>query len=171
MYYFRYNERRNQRSITMYNDNEMKRELSFILYHIYNEYLIIDDIGLSVNGLFYYSRRENHFGTDIFNALLYRLADKNQNFTEIKGWLSLRDACNGNWKKSISFYYDFPKWVDVSLGYLLEFHLFNNEDYTNEIILSSDKQERSIQINAFIKCHTSSQLSASFSYIVFKSTP
>lgn len=80
-----------------------------------------------------------HLGTEILNAALWELYS-NWNYipSKINGRLSNVDAKNGNWKKSIPFYFHFPNYLHEKLPYYLSFHLYSDRERTNEIVIPQD---------------------------------
>ncbi len=137
--------------------------VSFIEYSLHNSILHIITIERSA-----YARRcyscDFHFGTDIFNALLLYLEENNIKIDKITGKLSYYDTVNKNWNISIPFYVDFSCYLDTRLPYVLSFRLFSNSDYTHEIIVPSDWNDRYLFIKDFTAKHNRSCSGASFCY-------
>lgn len=92
------------------------------------------------------------------------LKDTDEKFNRITGNLSCADANNKNWYNSIPFYADFNQWLNQVLGYTLRFHLYQNDNYTNELLLSPNRYERQTQIEKFTDEHM--HTNASFCYEV-----
>lgn len=130
-------------------------EVASITYNIIGSTIYIDNIQKSTYACRKYGNNY-HFGTIIFNELLKYIKNNCYCITDIKGTLSFFDAEN-NWIDSIPFYFNFPNYIDDSLKYKLEFHLFNKDNYTSEILLPIDIEE-------FIKEHINTKSDASFCY-------
>ena len=81
-----------------------------------------------------------------FNELLRYIIEQEIMITKITGKLSYFDAYNNNWADSIPFYQDFTKYVDHSFDCSLQFHLFDKEDYSSEVLLPTDRLERRLFI-------------------------
>lgn len=128
--------------------------------HIEDIYTRISDFECSIN----YSRI--HAGTVIFNQVLLQLNREKNNINKITGMLSCVDAYNRNWHKSIPFYADFNLHLHEDLPYQLEFHLFSDSYYENEVDLPTDQSDRKIFIKIFSEEHIKSNTWASFKYDV-----
>lgn len=66
---------------------------------------------------------------------------------------------NGNWKKSIPFYHNFPKYLESRLPYILTFGIIDEDSY----IIPTDKYEN---IDKFMEEYTGEDLK--FFYVVKK---
>lgn len=78
---------------------------------------------------------------------------------KITGTLAYTDSFNGNWKKSIPFYRNFPKYLEARLPYTLTFGITDKDGY----VIPSDKYE---DIDEFMKEYTGEDLK--FFYVVTK---
>lgn len=156
-----------QRFIT---DTEVKlcngnHTLSYILYYVDNSCLYIQDICLTIYGRECSSKYSTvHIGTDNFNILLLHLNKRGIGINKIRGSLSTVDASKKNWKKSIPFYADFNLHLHKDLPYQLEFHLFSDSYYKNQVELPADRTERRLFIEKFTEEHIKSNSWAAFQY-------
>lgn len=151
-----------------FNGVEMQDEkgmLCFIEYTINNSTLHIVNIERTCLSRYRYSY-DYHFGTNILNALLLHLYQKDVMINRITGILSYFDTVNNNWHDSIPFYADFSIYLDKRLPYKLRFHLFADASYTNEVDIPSDWNERNTFIKSFTESHNKALASASFCYDV-----
>lgn len=158
----RHNAFKNSLTIELHNNKHL---LGFIQYSVVNSCLHIENIYTTSYGQecsFKYSNI--HVGTYIFNNLLLHLNEKKLDIKKITGTLSSVDAYNRNWQKAIPFYTDFNLHLHKGLPYQLEFHLFSNLNYKNEVELPANQSNREIFIEKFIEEHIKSNSGASFQY-------
>lgn len=162
MFFYKY-KKTGTLSISMIDEDE--NEVAYIDYSINEATLHIIGIERTPHA----NRRYNsnkHFGTCVFNELLRYIIEQEIMITKITGKLSYFDAYNNNWADSIPFYQDFTKYVDHSFDCSLQFHLFNKENYSSEVLLPTDRLERRLFIKEFIKNHIDKKQDASFCYEV-----
>lgn len=104
--------------------------------------------------------KQEHLCTELLNAMLYDILCKWDIIPEkITGTLAYTDSFNGNWKKSIPFYRNFPKYLEARLPYTLTFGITDKDGY----VIPSDKYE---DIDEFMKEYTGEDLK--FFYVVTK---
>ena len=104
--------------------------------------------------------KREHLCTELINAMLYDIFYRWDIIPEkITGRLVCTDSYNGNWKKSIPFYRNFPKYLESRLPYTLTFGITDKDGY----IIPSNKYE---DIDEFIKEYTEEDLK--FFYVVTK---
>lgn len=78
-----------------------------------------------------------HLGTEILSdAIIDTVYRREVPVTEIYGYLVTPDKNNGNWKKSIPFYIDFPSYFKA---FALELHIYDTEG--NEVDLKKNKEQ------------------------------
>lgn len=146
-------------------DNE--EQVVYVMYTLKGLVLHIKNIEKTAYARRKYESEDYHFGTEMLNHLLFCLENNDIKIEKITGILSWTDSEN-NWKDSIPFYDDFHKHLEKKLEYKLKFHLFENDDYTSEVSLSSDRAVRKLQIEEFICNHNNPRKDASFSYEVIR---
>lgn len=138
-------------------------ELSFLQYALFSTgTLFIRNIEVPTHTKFLYP--DIHHGTELFNQFLLHLQTSTYPFDCIQGLLSWSDAERRNWIRSIPFYDDFHKYKDSALRYDLKFHLYDHDNYTNEIFLPSDSYDRIKFIEIFCQKHLYPPTNASFMY-------
>lgn len=161
----------NEIKIVRYNNiTNNKDEIAFVKYYLMDDVLTIVQIERNSIANLHFDN-SYHFGTEVFNKLLCYLKEHNINFTKINGNLSIADALNNNWDNSISFYYNFPKYLDRNLDYFLEFHLYNKSKQKDEVAIPKDESDRTEFIRKFKNEHILNQgfcanSDASFCYLV-----
>lgn len=65
---------------------------------------------------------------------------------KITGTLAYTDSFNGNWKKSIPFYRNFPKYLEARLPYTLTFGITDKDGY----VIPSDKYEDTLHLPSLL---------------------
>ena len=148
--------------------DEQMNEVAYIDYSINETTLHI----IGIERTSYANRRYSsniHFGTCIFNELLKYIIEQGILITKITGRLSYCDAYNNNWSDSIPFYQNFTKFIEDSLNCSLQFHLFDKENYSSEVLLPMDRAERISFIKEFIQNHIDKKYDASFCYEITNS--
>ena len=147
-------------------DKTEDKQVAYIIYYVKNKTLHIEHIERTSFARDRYPTKKYYFGTGILNNLLSYLQEERKiSIKKITGQLSYFDAQN-NWVNSIPFYDDFPKHIKSLLNYNLKFHLYENEDYTSEVLLSTDRKIRKNEIEEFIENHKNNKKCASFIYCV-----
>lgn len=134
-------------------------------YEVANISYIISNDTAYIRSLLAATSRNNryighHLGTQIFNIFLQTLEDEHPKVCEITGILS--SAYIGSWRHSIAYYYSLQKNSISKAGHKLIFHLFDSED--NEILLSDNIKERSLQIEYLAREYENSHKAASFCF-------
>ncbi|MEQ2499249.1 hypothetical protein ACP5WL_29360 [Enterocloster bolteae] len=160
MFYYEYKDE-GARGISMKDENRW--EVAYINYSINSDIIYIDGIERTSYASRIYESKY-HFGTNIFNQLIIHLQEQGVIISKIAGWLSYADISN-NWRKSIPFYADFVKYIEIQ-SLSLVFHLYDEENYKSEVFLPENRMERELFLNDFIHNHQETETGASFSYDV-----
>ena len=144
-------------------DSKFNRILCFIQYKLYGSTkLLIKNIERTSFGDKYINE---HFGTDILNSLLIELHNTGMSFNTIEGKLSIEDARNNNWLKSIPFYNSFPQHLDNKLPYRLTVRFYQDKLHTISIDFQNDSPTF-IEIKQLINKHLKLKADAFFVFQV-----
>lgn len=107
-----------------------KWELAHCMFQLSpdNDILYIENLARSIHYPPYF--KKEHLCTELLNSMLFDIFCKWDVIPQrIQGKLAATDSKNGNWKRSIPFYQNFPKYLEKRLPYSLTFSIIDDQGY------------------------------------------
>ena len=159
-----------ENSIQLY-DN--KRFVAEITYRLKDKELWITNLYRTEYGKMV-KKPDRHYGTEIFSILLTHLFRNGEIFDYIIGRLSVNDAEQDYWLKSIPYYAGFERFVPAETDYRLAFYLFEDKEsmYQKKYVRLPDynKERETFQetVKAFQQEHIRQRKDAYFCYLVIR---